>query len=332
VQALRTRRPAVLGAQRYDISPTGDRRESQVRYWTTTAVPVLDPAGRVTALLYNIHDVTALTQRAAAVSAAGEPRARDLFRAAVEISEQARLFDDTVIAERQLGLAVQDAMLPATIPAALADRVVARYRPASHVLHVGGDWYDVSHLSSDRFAVAVGDVVGHGLTAAVMMGRLRSALNALTLADLGPAEALAGLDRFAHQETDAAASTAVKVIVDVGRCTLTYSSAGHPPGVLVHPDGTTQLLDQGAGPALALPVDTGPRPTAVTDYLPGSRLLLYTDGLVEHRREDIDTSLRRLTDSLRDALHVPLSALADRLTVDVPDDNDDDVALLIVQL
>ena len=331
-RALRTARPVVLGAQRYDISATDDPTDSQVRYWTSTVVPILDPTGGVAALLYNVHDVTALTQRVEAAAVVGKPRARDLFRAAVEVTEQARLFDDSVIAERQLGLAVQDAMLPGTIPATLADRVVVRYQPAFHVLHVGGDWYDVSHLGDDRFAVAVGDVVGHGLNAAVAMGQLRSALKALSLADLGPAEALTGLDRFAHHDTDASVSTAVKVIIDLRQHTLTYSSAGHPPGLLLHPDGTTQQLDQAAGPALALPIDTGPRPTGIVEYPPGARLLLYTDGLIEHRREDLDVSLQQLIQRLADTRPLPLAAMADQLIADIPASPDDDVALLIVQL
>lgn len=331
-QAMRTGKAAVMGAQRYDISPQDDPAGYQVRYWTTTAVPIVDQGGEVSALLYNVHDVTALTQSADAATAAGHPRVRDLFRAAVEVTEQARLFDDTVIAERQLGLAVQDAMLPRQVPTQLSDRVVVRYRPASHVLHVGGDWYDVTQLDEGRFAVAVGDVVGHGLNAAVVMGQLRSALNALTLADLGPAAALSCLDRCASQDDDAAVSTAVKVIVDQNERTLTYSSAGHPPGILVHPDGTAHLLDQAAGAALALPDHTGPRPTATTRYPVGARLLLYTDGLVERRAEDIEASIAGLARRVRASLHLAVDTVADHLLDAVPSDHHDDVALLVVQL
>lgn len=330
--AIRTGKPAVMGAQRYDISPTSDPAEAQTRYWTTTAVPLLDRHEQVGGVLYNVHDVTALTEPGAAAAAAGRLLARDVFRAAVEVTEQVRLFDDTVVAERQLGLAVQDAMLPSHLPHELLDRVVVRYRPASDVLHVGGDWYDVTRLDHARFAVAVGDVVGHGLNAAVVMGQLRSALRALTLAEMAPAEALTCLDRYAAQESEAAVSTAVKVIVDTTTASLTYSSAGHLPAILLHPDGTTHLLDQAQGPALALPGITGARPSAAVPYPGGARLLLYTDGLAERRDEDIETSIRSLAHQLRLSVHLPLDAVADHLVAAAPPDGQDDLALVLVQL
>lgn len=331
-QSLRTRRSVVLGAQRYDISRTGDPADLEVRYWTTTAVPVSDADGQVVALLYNVHDVTALATGAGDVARSGRPRARDLFRAAVEISEQAGLFDASVIAERQLGMAVQDAMLPVRPPDAVQCQVVVRYRPASGVLQVGGDWYDVTELDRDRLAVAVGDVVGHGLDAAVLMGQLRAALNALTLADLAPAEALSGLDRYARQHSDASLTTAVKAVIDPICRRITYSNAGHLPAILVHPDGTSQFLDQAQGAALALPVDTGPRPTASIGFTPGSRLLLYTDGLVERRDTGLDTSLLQLADRLRQGIHQPLERQADQLLEEQGAEQTDDIVLLLVQL
>jgi PAS domain S-box-containing protein len=331
-QSLRTRRSIVLGAQRYDISRTGDPADLEVRYWTTTAVPVSDADGQVVALLYNVHDVTALATGAGDVAHSGRPGVRDLFRAAVEISEQAGLFDASVVAERQLGLAVQNAMLPVRPPDAVLCQVVVRYRPASGVLQVGGDWYDVTELDRDRLAVAVGDVVGHGLDAAVLMGQLRAALNALTLADLAPAEALSGLDRYARQHCDASLTTAVKAAIDPICRRITYSNAGHPPAILVQPDGTSQFLDQAQGAALALPVDTGPRPTASIGFEPGARLLLYTDGLVERRGTGLDTSLLQLADRLRHGIHQPLEQQADQLLEEQGSGQTDDIVLLLVQL
>jgi serine phosphatase RsbU (regulator of sigma subunit) len=329
-QALHTGRSALLGAQRYDISPTGDPADRQVRYWSTTAVPLMGPDGGVAAVVYNVHDVTSLAE--GIETRDGHPRVRELFRAAVEVTEQARLFDDAVVAERQLGLAVQDAMLPARVPALLADRVAVRYRPASGVLHVGGDWYDATQLDDHRFAVAVGDVVGHGLGAAVLMGQLRAALNALTLADLGPAEALAALDRFARQDRDATATTAVKIIIDLQQRTLTYSSAGHPPGLLLHPDSTVEFLDGASGGALALPADPRPRPTGRAGFEPGARLVLYTDGLIERRDEDLSDSMDKFARRLCRTADQPLEELADCLLEEHAADQTDDIALLLVQL
>ena len=329
-QALRTRHTAVLGAQRYDISPTEDPADAEVRYWTTTAVPLLDQAGEVAALLYNVHDVTGLAEGPGELR--GTPRARDLFRSAITVTEQAGLFDAAVIAERQLGMAVQDAMLPSRVPAALQQLLAVRYRPASNVLHVGGDWYDVTQLDEHRFAVAVGDVVGHGLSAAVLMGQLRAALNALTLAELPPAAALAGLDRYARQTSEGGMTTAVKLVIDLDVCTITYSSAGHPPPILVRPDNSAIFLEQAQGPALALPATDRPRPMATTEFASGSRLVLYTDGLVERRGEPLEDSLRRLAERVRDGSALSLDELADQLLAESAPSQTDDVALLLVQL
>ncbi|HET8602497.1 MAG TPA: SpoIIE family protein phosphatase [Marmoricola sp.] len=330
-QALRTGTTAVLGAQRYDIRPAEESADLEVRYWTTTAVPLLGEDGEVVALLYNVHDVTALAEDARG-SRTGSPRARDLFRSAISVTEQAGLFDAAVIAERQLGMAVQDAMLPTQVPAPLQHLLAVRYRPASDVLHVGGDWYDVTQLDENRFAVAVGDVVGHGLGAAVLMGQLRAALNALTLAELPPSDALVGLDRYARQTSGGGMTTAVKLVIDRERCTITYSSAGHPPPVLLRPDGSWCFLDQAQGPALALPARSGTRPLACTEFVSGSRLVLYTDGLVERRGEHIEDSLRRLAERLRRGRDQSLDELADQLLEESAPSQTDDVALLLVQL
>ena len=335
--ALATGKTMVLGVQRYDISTTGGTADVQERYWSTTVVPLHASCGNgesaeVVGLLYAVHDVTALTTARAATGRPGQPRVRELFQAAVELTEQARLFDEVAVAERQLGLAVQDAMLPAQVPAELRDRVAVRYRPAWDVLHVGGDWYDVTHLDDDRFAVAVGDVVGHGLGAAVLMGQLRAALNALTQADLGPAEALTGLDRFARQDDAAVATTVVKLVLDLEDHTVTYSSAGHPPAILFEADGSARFLDQAQGAALALPGTPEPRPTATTAFAPGARLVLFTDGLIERRDVDLGTSLTQLADLIATNRHLRLEELADILLEQRASDQRDDIALLLVQL
>ena len=134
-----------------------------------------------------------------------------------------------------------------------------RYRPASRPLQVGGDWYDVVDLDDGRVALIVGDCVGHGLAAATVMGQLRSACRALLLEKSSPSAALAGLDRFAARLPGAHCTTAFCAVLTLATGELVYSSAGHPPAIMVHADGTTEMLEGGHG--LPLAHLAGPDPT-----------------------------------------------------------------------
>ncbi len=144
--------------------------------------------------------------------------------------------------QRETALALQRAILgPSRLPPGFA----ARYEPANRPLEVGGDWYDLVELPDGRIGIVVGDCVGHGLEAATVMGQLRSACRALLLQDASPAQTLAAMDRFAALIPGAFCSTAFCGILDRDAGQLTYSSAGHPPGILAHPDGRTELLRGG---------------------------------------------------------------------------------------
>ena len=139
--------------------------------------------------------------------------------------------------QRETALALQHAMLgPSTLP----DGFAVRYHPASRPLQVGGDWYDVVDLDDGRVALIVGDCVGHGLTAATVMGQLRSACRALLLEQPSPGAALAALDRFAARLPGARCTTAFCAVLTLATGELVYSSAGHPPPIMVHADGTTR--------------------------------------------------------------------------------------------
>ncbi len=191
--------------------------------------------------------------------------------------------------QRQTALALQRAILgPARLPAGFA----ARYEPASRPLEVGGDWYDLVELPDGRIGIVVGDCVGHGLDAATVMGQLRSACRALLLQDASPAQTLSAMDRFAALIPGAFCSTVFCGILDQDADRLIYSSAGHPPGILAHPEGRVELLEDGRSFPLA--VRTGEHRTEASCLLPGrSTLLLYTDGLVERRRQSFDAGLAR---------------------------------------
>ncbi|TPG28111.1 response regulator [Mycobacterium hodleri] len=230
--------------------------------------------------------------------------------------------------QRETAVALQHAILG---PAALPSGFAVRYQPATQPLQVGGDWYDVIDLDDGRVGLIVGDCVGHGLTAATVMGQLRSACRALLLERPDPAAVLTGLDRFAARLPGARCTTAFAAVLDTSTGELLYSSAGHPPPILVHADGTTGTLKDGR--AIPLGLRPGrPRPQATT-VLPGrSTVLLYTDGLVERRRQSLDEGITRAADTLRDATRThDLDALAGHLvTTMAPEDGyPDDVALLL---
>jgi hypothetical protein len=197
--------------------------------------------------------------------------------------------------QRAVALTLQRAILG---PTELPDGFAVCYEPAAGALEVGGDWYDVVGMSDGRFGVVVGDVVGHSLAAATVMGQLRSAVRTLLLENHTPAEVLAALDRFAALIAGARTTTVFCAVIDPRRHQVLYSSAGHPPAILMGPDGVARHLDQALSLPLAI-VDGLVRPEETAEMDAASTLLLYTDGLVEH--------------------------LADRL---LRDDHDDDVAFL----
>jgi serine phosphatase RsbU (regulator of sigma subunit) len=214
-------------------------------------------------------------------------------------------------------------------PTALPEGFAVHYQPAAGTLEVGGDWYDVVDLPDGRHGVVVGDVVGRGLGAAAVMGQLRSAGRALLLESQSPAHVLAALDRFASLVPGAAVSTVFCAVIDSSTGTLRYSSAGHPPAIVVHEDGRSCFLE-GAGSLPLAVVDGLQRPEAEVVLSARSTLLLYTDGLVERRSEDLDHGMTQAVEALAGGRHLPPAELAARLTDHLMDDApDDDVAFLL---
>lgn len=229
--------------------------------------------------------------------------------------------------QRETALALQHAMLgPTTLPSGFA----VRYRPASHPLQVGGDWYDLVDLEDGRVALIVGDCVGHGLAAATVMGQLRSACRALLLDEPSPSAVLTGLDRFAARLPGARCTTAFCAVLTIATGELAYSSAGHPPPILVHADGSTAQLAGGHGLPLAVRVGWT-RPEATVTMPPRTTLLLYTDGLVERRGQSIDEGISSATDLMHDGSSLSLDDVADHLMSRLApgDGYPDDVAILL---
>jgi serine phosphatase RsbU (regulator of sigma subunit)/PAS domain-containing protein len=252
-------------------------------------------------------------------------------------SEEARAYS-----RGRTSTAPQRGLLPHTLPEQAALEIATRYLPAATGAGVGGDWFDVIPLSGARVALVVGDVVGHGIRASATMGRLRTAVRTLADVDLPADELLTHLDdlvlRLAADEgsADPAAETAggigttcLYAVYDPVSRHCTVARAGHPPPAVVTPDGAVRFLDVPAGPPLGL----GGLPfEAVETELPqGSLFALYTDGLFEARRHDIDAAL----DKMFSALGAPaesLDSVCDRVLTELLTHRpDDDIALLLAR-
>jgi PAS domain S-box-containing protein len=229
--------------------------------------------------------------------------------------------------QRETALVLQHAILG---PAKLPDGFAVRYQPATRPLQVGGDWYDVLSLGDGRIGLIVGDCVGHGLAAATVMGQLRSACRALLLERPYPGAALAGVDRFAERLPDAQCTTAFCAVLDPSTGELIYSSAGHTPPVVVEADGTKRTLDDGRSIPLGVRVDR-PRPEARVTLPARATLLLYTDGLVERRRQPLQQGIDRAAEVVKDGGARSLEDLATDLMSGLapPGGYQDDVALLL---
>jgi serine phosphatase RsbU (regulator of sigma subunit) len=285
-----------------------------------------------------VHRVEEVTELLRARGTPGEHRHRvleaELYTRARELQQVNERLRQAHSREREVALVLQKAMLPHHRPLRL-HRAAVRYRPATGALNVCGDWYDITDLAGgDRVGVSVGDVVGHGLGAAGVMGQLRSALAAASRVAEGPAQALDVLGRYASFVDGAESTTAVTCFVDWDSRTITYSSAGHPPPAHLHTDGTVTWLDQALDPPLDASPDPGPRPEAVTAFASGEVLVLYTDGLIERRHQDIGVGLDRLAASLARHLGADPEALADAVLADLlpAAGITDDTALVALQL
>ncbi|MFD6550872.1 PP2C family protein-serine/threonine phosphatase [Streptomyces sp. NPDC058398] len=337
-RVLRSKEPDTMAPMKYDI-PVADRSGVfEERWWSAINTPVLGPDGVVEWILHRGEDVTSFIRSRPRLREGGalsdvEAREVELYARALELKRLNEELRQAHARERQIAVTLQEAMLHSPHLARHRDTAV-RYLPAVGSLNVCGDWYEVVDLPEDRFAVAVGDVVGHGLEAAAVMGMLRSALSAVVRAVERPARALDVLGLYARDVEGALAATVVQAVVDTRASRIMYSSAGHPPPILVHPDGTFDLLDRATDPPLGARPEHVPHPHAELRYTRGDTFVLYTDGLIERRGEDIDASLRRLTDALTRHGDREPEGLADALLADlgVSSGAPDDIALIVIRL
>jgi anti-sigma regulatory factor (Ser/Thr protein kinase)/putative methionine-R-sulfoxide reductase with GAF domain len=253
---------------------------------------------------------------------------RDLLQTAADRAalaiERARLYEQWLVAE-----VLQRRLLPRELPELAGMEVAARYLPAAGG-RLGGDWYDVFQLAGGRVAVAVGDVVGHGLESAAGMAQLRTALRAYAADGRAPADAVERVNYFMWHVGPLMMTTVAYLVIDPARELLTVVNAGHPPPLAIDPAGVARFVE--APPGVALGATTSAAYTAGEEPFPaGSTILLYTDGLVERRGESVDVGLeelRRLAGSASGAAEL-CTRLADRLVADAPRD---DVAFIAVRV
>ncbi len=202
---------------------------------------------------------------------------------------------------RQLVETLQRSLLPDRLPHHPRLELAARYLPSGLAPQIGGDWYDAIELDRDRTAVMIGDVVGHGVRAATTMSELRNALRAFAVEGHSPGKALHQLDRVVHATFGPGMiATVLFLIIDASKGTVSLSRAGHPPPALRTADGEIRYLETGS----TLPLGIDDRVKAdEAEYAvnPGDTLLLFTDGLVERRRESINTGFDRLREAFTNA-------------------------------
>ena len=237
----------------------------------------------------------------------------------------AALEEQRTIAER-----LQRSLLPRVPAPSAAVDVQATYAPAQGQMAVGGDWYDVVDLPDGRIALSVGDVAGHGLTAASAMGQLRSATRTLALGSHEPDEALAALDRFALTLDGRPLATVVYAVLCPDTGLLRYACAGHPPPLLVRANGRTEYLESGRSPLLGVET-VQRRPVGEATLEPGDTLVCYTDGLIERPDRTIDDGLTDLAQQAAAVARDP-SVLAEALLAGVEEPRRDDAAVLCVRL
>ncbi|WP_406184582.1 SpoIIE family protein phosphatase [Streptomyces sp. NBC_01006] len=260
----------------------------------------------------------------------------DLLVAAQLATHTALGIDKAVLYGREAYIAdeLQRTMLPDSLPQPTGVRLASRYLPAAETARVGGDWYDAIPLPGSRVALVVGDVMGHSMTSAAIMGQLRTTAQTLAQLDLPPAEVLHHLDEQAQRLGSDRMATCLYAVYDPVSHRITIANAGHPPPVLLHLGGRAEVLR--VPPGAPIGVGGVDFEAVELDAPAGATLLLYTDGLVESRLRDVWTGIEQLRERLATTAQLtgldhppPLEALCDDvLDMLGPGDRDDDIALL----
>lgn len=264
----------------------------------------------------------------------GSGTVRFLYPTGIDITDRARAeaaLRAREAEEHQIALGLQHALLPRKLVAPAGVSVAARYQAGSTTLEVGGDWYDVFLLPNGSVALTVGDVVGHGLAAAAAMGQLRTALTAFAHYGDRPGEVLARLDAFIASTEVTDFVTVCYGVLDPTTGVFEYASAGHPPILLLPPDGSPRWLSDALSPPLSGD-ERQLRPQAKLVLEPGSLLVLFSDGLIERRGEPLTEGLERMMAAGAAVAGLPAGEVCDQLVAMLgAEDVEDDIAVLAVR-
>jgi serine phosphatase RsbU (regulator of sigma subunit)/anti-sigma regulatory factor (Ser/Thr protein kinase) len=296
-------------------------REAAPDWRSAVALPLVVGGEVVASLVFGFRHERAFDaeERAFQLSLAGH---------CAQALERARLYEH----EHAIAVELQQSLLPQSLPAPPGVTIETVYRPGNQELAVGGDWYDAVELPDGRLVLTVGDVVGHGLRAAAVMGQLRSAIATLAHVADGPAQLLQRLDSFAAHTEGADCATLVCAYLDPATGILRYASAGHPPPIVTDDSGMTCLW---SGRSTPLAVGEEQVRTEETARLPaGATVVLYSDGLVERRGESIEVGIERLLRRVEELADEGPAEIANAVVADLlgEEGQADDVALLVVRL
>ncbi|WP_163505891.1 SpoIIE family protein phosphatase [Fodinicola acaciae] len=290
------------------------REDGTVRQLRASAEPVVTATGELVSVRGTFQDVSSHYHTEIALSAT---------------QDQLADTEDQMRQQARIALQLQRAILPpADHPLHLAGlEVVMRYQPPEEEHKVGGDWYDALELPGDRILITVGDVSGHGIHAATTMVAMRNGLRGLAVTGAAPAQLLSWLNAMLLQLYGGTAATAVCGLYDPGTRTMRWARAGHLPPLLVR-DGEASMMRQPAGILLGVKPDAAYEEATVR-LEPGDTLVMYTDGLVERRREILDDRLRQLIDTA--SRPVPdVEKFADELMLGA-DGSEDDTCVLVIK-
>lgn len=319
---------SLLAASTPDLPIAGQRAVESVQFGDTTLTLVMTPigdlGGRLLAALPRL-----ILAGGALITAASAALTERLLRGRDEAHElaadNARLYDE----QRSLAYALQQSLLPRSLPDIAGGELAGRYQPGVAGMEIGGDWYDALCVDDDHLALVVGDVSGRGLPAASVMASLRFAARAFASEGASPGAILTKLNDLTPPEADGHFATVVCVTIDLNERTISVANAGHPHPLLVQGDQGSFLETDVGQPVGVAP---GARYQAATVPLPAEgTLLLFTDGLFERRGERIDVGLERVRACATKATG-DLSQVLDTVLTELTDGNaDDDVAVLGVR-
>lgn len=268
----------------------------------------------------------------------GEPFAHTEFGLCEEIARRAGMaLDNASLYERErlAAITLQRSLLPQALPTLSGAVCAARYVPGAVGTEVGGDWYDVIPLTDDTAVYVVGDVMGRGVSAAAIMGQLRSAVRAYSLDGHSPAEIIQRVDRMVNTLDDPPITTCVVARYNGQTRALEIATAGHLPPILVHPSGASEVID--LDPGLPLGVGGAVFTGRTLSLGEGSSLLLFTDGLVENPNQTVDEGFAKLTKAATSAVKddSTVEQIADAVLKHMrraDEQDDDDTALLILSV